>query len=80
MKITKYEILNTRKAGVHWGWWVVWFLLFWPALIIVAWFHYNSSQEYEIIVRYEDGSTKQGWADEEELTRVKLEVGGWKDE
>ena len=77
MKITKYEILNTRKEGVHWGWWVAWLVFFWPMLIAVAWFHYTSSKEYEIVVRYTDKTTKRCWVNEEELTRVKLEVGGW---
>tara|TARA_Y100001956_G_C4128568_1_gene191964 strand:- start:7703 stop:7975 length:273 start_codon:yes stop_codon:yes gene_type:complete len=77
MKITKYEILNTRKEGVHWGWWVFWLVFFWPMLIAVAWVHSNSKFEYEIVVRYTDNSTRQVWIDEAELTRVKLEVGGW---
>ena len=77
MKITKYEILNTRKEGVHWGYWIFWLLVFWPALIVVAWIHYTSPNEYEVVVRYENKTTKRCWVDEAELTRVKLEVGGW---
>jgi len=33
---TKFELLETVSDVVHWGWWVFWILIFWPALIITS--------------------------------------------
>ena len=30
------------EGGVHWGWWLFWLLIFWPALIITAVIHFNN--------------------------------------
>ena len=31
--------INTDNEGVHWAWWVLWAILFWQALIIIAIIH-----------------------------------------
>lgn len=33
---SEVQLLSKDSHPVHWGWWVFWALLFWPALLIVA--------------------------------------------
>ena len=33
---SEVQLLSKDSHPVHWGWWVGWALLFWPALLIVA--------------------------------------------
>ena len=28
-----------QEIGVHWGWWLFWLIVFWPALLFVALSH-----------------------------------------
>ena len=38
-EISKLRLISRENRGVHVGWWVVWLLLFWPALLVVAMIH-----------------------------------------
>lgn len=35
-KTTPIELLSVSNQHVHWFWWVFWFLLCWPVLIILT--------------------------------------------
>lgn len=79
MKITDYKVLETKRDGVHWGWFVAWLLLFYPALLLVALIHFNSKNMHLVIVKYEDGSVSESeWMSQEEFNKLQLEiVDGW---
>ena len=35
---------TSEKSGVHWFWWVLWLIVFWPAVIFV-WMEHNKRKE-----------------------------------
>jgi hypothetical protein len=50
------HILSAEKVykGVHWGWWVFWIIVFWPACIFVAISHFKIV--YNVVAEDVDGT------------------------
>lgn len=42
------KAFDVEQNGVHWGWWVVWGLVFLPSLIVVAMIHNGRKQRAAI--------------------------------
>lgn len=76
-KAEKVKVLDTKRDGVHWGWWIFWLVIFWPMLAVLALVHYNSRMIYHVAVKYVDGSVEESVVDKVELSRLEMEAGGW---
>jgi hypothetical protein len=50
------HIISADKVhkGVHWGWWVFWIIVFWPACIFVALSHFKTM--YRVTLEDVDGT------------------------
>ena len=33
---SEVQLLSKDAQPVHWGWWVFWALIFWPAVLVIA--------------------------------------------
>ena len=54
-KVVEYEIISTKKGGVHGFWWVFWLIMFIPVLILVALVHFSSETTYTVVVKVTTG-------------------------
>ena len=77
LKAVDFKVLDTKRDGVHWGWWVMWLLLCWPVLFFTAVIHFNSQRLSLTAIKYSDGSVTEKWLTKRKLSELEMEIGGW---
>ena len=70
--VQSFVKLDEKLKGVHVGWWIFWLLIFWPALLVTAWLHFNSTRLYKVALKLSDGSTEKIWVNSETYEDLKL--------
>lgn len=75
--VEKYILLDSKRDGVHWGWFVFWILIFWPVLLLTALIHLNSAMVYKVCLKHSDGHTETIWVDSDTYEQIKIKVGGF---
>lgn len=53
--IEDLDIINRTKGTVHWGWYLLWLILFWPAVVIVAIYQMSKNAMVTVKICYNDG-------------------------
>lgn len=77
LKAVDFKVLDTKRDGVHWVWWVFWLLILWPVLFFTAGIHFNSQMLYLTAIKYEDGSVEETWLTKRKLSELEMKIGGW---
>lgn len=72
--VEKYTVLESKRDGVHWGWWVMWLLVFWPLLIAVALVHFSSGNVYRVGLIQDGAYNETKWISESELSLIKKAI------
>ncbi|AGH32041.1 hypothetical protein VPIG_00185 [Vibrio phage PWH3a-P1] len=75
--IKQYILLDSKRDGVHWGWWVFWGLVFYPVLLLTALIHFNSPMVYKVCLKHSDDRTETIWVNSDTYEQIKIKVGGF---
>lgn len=67
-----FSVLGSKAAGIHWGWYIVALLLFWPALIVMLCYDFFSAPTvYNVKMVTVHGTEVDVEVDEDEFNKVR---------
>lgn len=75
--IASYELIATKDAeGVHWGWYMFWLVVWFPALVIVAIVDINKrgGKEFQVLLESKTGQKDVAYFDEDNFNLLVSSV------
>ena len=69
--VENYLILEEKRDGVHWFWFLFWLVVCSPVLLLTALIHFNSAKVYYTALKFSDGRTERLWLNQEAINELK---------